>query len=42
MTHIAPYLSPKQFEELYWPYEKKWIERAAAAGSKVWIMLEGS
>ena len=42
MTHIAPYLSPKQFEEIYWPYEKRWIERAAAAGTKVWIMLEGS
>ncbi len=42
MTHIAPYLSPKQFDEIYWPYEKQWIERAAAAGSKVWIMLEGS
>ncbi len=41
MTHIAPYLSPKQFYEIYWPYEKAWIERAAAAGSKVWIMLEG-
>ena len=26
---------------LYWPYEKFWIERAAAAGTKVWIMLEG-
>lgn len=42
MTHIAPYLSPKQFEEIYWPYEKQWIERAAAAGTKVWIMMEGS
>ena len=42
MTHIAPYLSPKQFNEMYWPYEKIWIERAAAAGTKVWIMMEGS
>lgn len=42
MTHIAPYLSPKQFAEIYWPYEKMWIERAAAAGAKVWIMMEGS
>lgn len=42
MTHIAPYLSPKQFDEIYWPYEKRWIERAAAAGTKVWIMMEGS
>ena len=42
MTHIAPYLSPKVFRELYWPYEKKWIERQAAGGSRVWIMMEGS
>ncbi len=42
MTHIAPYLSPKMFDEVYWPYEKYWIDRAAKAESKVWIMLEGS
>lgn len=42
MTHIAPYMSPKQFNEIYWPYEKAWIERAAAAESRVWIMMEGS
>lgn len=42
MTHIAPYMSPKQFNEIYWPYERVWIERAASAGSRVWIMMEGS
>lgn len=42
MTHIAPYLSPKVFEKIYWPYEKAWIERQAAGGSRVWIMMEGS
>ncbi|MBE5996360.1 MAG: hypothetical protein E7240_03270 [Lachnospiraceae bacterium] len=42
MTHIAPYLSPKVFREIYWPYEKQWIERQAAGGSRVWIMMEGS
>ena len=35
-------MSPKQFNEIYWPYEKAWIERAAAAESRVWIMMEGS
>ena len=42
MTHIAPYLSPKVFKTLYWDYEKRWIERQAAGGSRVWIMMEGS
>lgn len=41
MPHIPAYLSPKQFDELYWPYEKKLIERVAAAGGKTYIMLEG-
>ncbi len=41
MTHIAPYMNPKQFEEIYWPYEKQWIERQAAGGARVWIMMEG-
>ncbi len=42
MTHIAPYLSPKVFNEVYWPYEKRWIDRQAEGGSRVWIMMEGS
>ena len=41
MPHIPAYLSPKQFDELYWPYEKKLIERVANAGHKTYIMLEG-
>lgn len=41
MTHIPAYLSPKQFEELYWPHHKQQIMRIAEAGSKAYIMLEG-
>ncbi|MBO4359374.1 MAG: hypothetical protein J5822_00620 [Eubacteriaceae bacterium] len=41
MTHIAPYMSPKQFNEIYWPYEKQWIDHASEHGTKVWIMMEG-
>ena len=39
--HIPAYLSPKQFEELYWPYEKQLIEHVAACGGKAYIILEG-
>ena len=42
MTHIAPYMSPKQFNEIYWPYEKRWIDNASDNGTRVWIMMEGS
>ena len=42
MTHIAPYMKPKQFMEIYWPYEKEWIDYIYAGGGKVWIMCEGS
>ena len=41
MPHIPAYLNPKQFDELYWPYEKQLIEHAAANGSKSYVMLEG-
>lgn len=39
--HIPAYLSPKQFTELYWPYEKRLIEWVAASGSKVFLIMEG-
>ncbi|MBO4819262.1 MAG: hypothetical protein J5528_03895 [Firmicutes bacterium] len=42
MTHIAPYMKPKQFMEIYWPYEKEWIDYISGGGGKVWIMCEGS
>lgn len=39
--HIPTYLNPKQFEELYWPYEKMMIENLAKNGNKAHICLEG-
>lgn len=39
--HIPAYLSPKQFKELYWPYEKKLIEWVAASGGKICLAMEG-
>ncbi len=39
--HIPAYLSPKQFDELYWPYEKKLIEWINRSGAKAYIILEG-
>lgn len=39
--HIPAYLSPKQYKELYWPYEKKLIEWAAGQGTKIYVSMEG-
>lgn len=39
--HIPAYLSPKQYKELYWPYEKKLIDWVTASGGKVGMILEG-
>jgi len=39
--HIPAYLSPKQFKEFYWPYEKRYAEWVAASGGKIYLMLEG-
>lgn len=39
--HIPAYLSPKQFRELYWPYEKKLIEWVSSAGGKIFLIMEG-
>ena len=42
MPHMPAYMSRKQFEQYYWPYEKQVIEYIAAAGSKLVISLEGT
>ena len=39
--HIPAYLSPKQFDELYWVHEKQFIETIAAAGGKAYLVMEG-
>jgi len=39
--HIPAYLSPKQYKELYWPYEKRFAEWIAANGGKIFLILEG-
>ena len=39
--HIPAYLSPKQFRELYWPYEKRLIEWVSSAGGKIFLIMEG-
>ena len=39
--HIPAYLSPKQFDELYWVHEKQYIEKIAAGGGKVYMVMEG-
>lgn len=39
--HIPAYLSPKQYKELYWPYQKRLIEWIAASGSKIFLIMEG-
>ncbi|OFV68958.1 uroporphyrinogen decarboxylase family protein [Acetobacterium wieringae] len=41
-AHLPTYLNPKQFAELYWPYEKAIIENIASQGGKAGIFLEGS
>ena len=39
--HIPAYMSPKQFAEFYWPYEKRYAEWMAASGGKIGLILEG-
>ncbi len=39
--HIPAYLSPKQYKELYWPYEKQIIEWIASKGGKICLIMEG-
>lgn len=41
MAHIPAYLSPNQFDELFWPEQKALIERVAAGGGKAYIVMEG-
>lgn len=39
--HIPAYLSPKQYKEFYWPYEKQLIEWVAGHGGKIFLVMEG-
>lgn len=39
--HIPAYMSPKQYMEFYWPYEKRYAEWIAASGGKIGLVLEG-
>lgn len=39
--HIPAYLSPKQYREYYWPYEKKLIEWISSQGGKILLVMEG-
>lgn len=41
MPHMPAYLSPKQFDEFYWPQQKKWIDKLSNDGSKLVILFEG-
>lgn len=38
--HIAPYLSPRQFEEFYWPTFKKLVDKLVEMGHLLWIFFE--
>ena len=40
-THMPAFLSPKQYQELYWPYQQKVIDWAAKQNSKVIMLMEG-
>lgn len=42
MSHIPCFLSPKQYEELCFKYFKVQVENIASAGSKLYILAEGS
>ena len=39
--HIPAYLNPKQYRELYWPYEKRYAEWIAENGGRIFLILEG-
>lgn len=39
--HIPAYLSPKQYREFYWPYEKRLIEWVHSYGGKIFLVMEG-
>ncbi|MCD8007628.1 MAG: hypothetical protein LUF68_01585, partial [Clostridiales bacterium] len=39
--HIPCYLSPKQYDELYWVHEKAMVERYIANGGKHYFIMEG-
>lgn len=39
--HMPAYMNIKQFEEFFWPYQKKIIENIHKSGNKLYILIEG-
>ncbi len=40
--HISPFMSPKDYDRVYWPTFKKMVDRSVERGFKVWAFLENN
>jgi hypothetical protein len=40
--HVSPFLSPKDYERVYWPTFKKLIDQFVEHGHRVWVLFENN
>ena len=38
--HVSPFISPRDYERVYWPTFKKMIDQFVAHGHRVWVFFE--
>jgi hypothetical protein len=40
--HVSPFLSPKDYEKVYWPTFKKMIDHLRGGGQRIWVFFENN
>ena len=40
--HVSPFISPKDYEKIYWPTFKKIVDQVVERGYRVWILFENN
>ena len=40
--HVSPFISPKDYEKVYWPYFKRMVDAFCGRGHTVWTVFEGA
>lgn len=40
--HVSPFISPKDYDRVYWPTFKKIVDELVARGIRVWVFFEGN
>ena len=40
--HVSPFISPKDYEKVYWPTFKKIVDQVVGRGYRIWVLFENN